>query len=235
MQERLKTILDATIREYISSGEPVSSLRLYEDYDLGIKSARIRAILNELTEMGLLVQPHTSGGRIPSDKALELFVNDALQNLEEHSAHRAVKREIVEEFRDGDFEDFVRTVSHELALLGAGYETRRRDFYVSGLDELVRSLDIESRSEFYEIVHDFERLKDRIRRWTEKLEPKEKTGEVQVFIGRKSPITESPHLAVMAGRLVRDGEEIFLVTIGSKRMDYQKNIKFYKAIEDLLN
>lgn len=233
MEDRLEEILHATVREYIRSGEPVSSLRLYEDYDFGIKPARIRAILNELTDTGLLFQPHVSGGRVPTDRALEVFVAEALRGLGAVHVPWRFEEELAEEFRRGALEEVVQTMSAELELLGAGYATKRKNLYTSGLDELIERIEFNDKGELREIIKDFEGLGERIGKW---LENERKSAEaVQVFLGKKSPITKSPHLAVMT-ELVGEGDDaMLLVAIGSRRMDYRKNLKFFKAINELMN
>lgn len=233
MNERLQEILDATVREYIETGEPVSSLRLYEDYDLGIKPARIRAILNELSDFGFLMQPHISGGRIPSDRALELFVTNVLEDIA--SMQRAewhMRAALLRSIERGALAEMVRAVSGELELLGAGYAEKRKDFYASGLDELVEQINFNDKSELHEIIKDFERLEERIENWVSR--ERESAKKTEVFIGKKSPITKSPHLAVMTG-VVGDGEDkALLIAIGPRRMNYEKGLKFFKSIEELL-
>lgn len=238
ISERLREILDATVREYIETGEPVSSLRLYEDYDLGIKPARIRAILNELSDFGLLMQPHVSGGRIPSDKALELFVTATLhdiarmQRAEWHMPAGGAAA-LLRSIERGALAEMVRAVSSELELLGAGYAEKQKNFYASGLDELVEQVNVSDKSELYEIIKDFERLEERIENWVGK--EREATKETNVFIGKKSPITKSPHLAVMTGVIGEGDEKTLLIAIGPKRMNYEKGLKFFKSIEESLN
>ena len=73
LKDRPLSILEAVVRDFINTGVPVSSKRLFQDHGFEIKPATIRAELNQLTESGFLSQPHTSGGRIPTDKAYRLF------------------------------------------------------------------------------------------------------------------------------------------------------------------
>jgi heat-inducible transcription repressor HrcA len=63
------------IREYVESARPVSSQYLGERYDFGICPASIRIEMQKLTDDGFLTQPHTSAGRIPTDKGYRLFVD----------------------------------------------------------------------------------------------------------------------------------------------------------------
>lgn len=69
ISERQEKLLDFLVREYISTAEPVSSLALKKVTDLDISAATIRNDLQELTEEGYITQPHTSAGRIPTQKA----------------------------------------------------------------------------------------------------------------------------------------------------------------------
>ena len=67
LTDRYQTILKATIQHYIATAEPVGSKTLAEGYNFSVSSATIRNALGQLEKAGLLYQPHTSAGRIPSD------------------------------------------------------------------------------------------------------------------------------------------------------------------------
>ena len=77
--ERKLQILQAIIEDYISSGEPVGSRTIAKKYGIGISPATIRNEMSDLEEMGYLEQPHTSAGRIPSDKGYRLYVDRLLK------------------------------------------------------------------------------------------------------------------------------------------------------------
>ncbi len=76
---RQHRILRATVRSYVATAEPVGSKTLAEVYDLGVSTATIRNDLASLEQGGLLFQPHTSAGRIPSDSGYRVYVNDLLE------------------------------------------------------------------------------------------------------------------------------------------------------------
>ncbi|AOT68535.1 heat-inducible transcriptional repressor HrcA [Geosporobacter ferrireducens] len=75
LADRKMKILQAIIRDFITTAEPVGSRTIAKKYDLGISSATIRNEMADLEELGYLQQPHTSAGRIPSDKAYRLYVD----------------------------------------------------------------------------------------------------------------------------------------------------------------
>ena len=80
LPERKMKILQAIIRNYLESGEPVGSRTISKYTDLNLSSATIRNEMSDLEEMGLIMQPHTSAGRIPTDKGYRIYVDDMLRN-----------------------------------------------------------------------------------------------------------------------------------------------------------
>jgi heat-inducible transcriptional repressor len=75
LTNRQQHILWATVRHYIATAEPVGSKALVEEYDLGVSSATIRNVMGVLEKSGLLYQPHTSAGRVPSDSGYRIYVD----------------------------------------------------------------------------------------------------------------------------------------------------------------
>ncbi len=79
LTERKLRILQAIIDDFVFSAEPIGSRTLSKKYDLGISPATIRNEMADLEEMGYLTHPHTSAGRVPSDKAYRLYVDNLMQ------------------------------------------------------------------------------------------------------------------------------------------------------------
>ena len=75
MDERKLKILQAIIQNYMETGEPVGSRTISKYTDLNLSSATIRNEMSDLEDMGYIIQPHTSAGRIPSDKGYRLYVD----------------------------------------------------------------------------------------------------------------------------------------------------------------
>ena len=87
LDERKLKILQAIIRNYLETGEPVGSRTISKYTDLNLSSATIRNEMADLEELGYIVQPHTSAGRIPSDKGYRLYVDQMLAEKEEKLDH----------------------------------------------------------------------------------------------------------------------------------------------------
>ncbi|MDD3368036.1 MAG: heat-inducible transcriptional repressor HrcA [Lachnospiraceae bacterium] len=82
LDERKLKILQAIIRNYLETGEPVGSRTISKYTDLNLSSATIRNEMADLEELGYILQPHTSAGRIPSDKGYRLYVDTMMQDKE---------------------------------------------------------------------------------------------------------------------------------------------------------
>ena len=82
LDDRKKKILKAIIKTYMETGEPVGSRTISKFADLNVSSATIRNEMSDLTDMGYIVQPHTSAGRIPSDKGYRLYVDELMKEKE---------------------------------------------------------------------------------------------------------------------------------------------------------
>ena len=82
LNDRKIRILQAIINDYIETAEPVGSRTIAKKYNLGVSSATIRNEMSDLEEMGFILQPHASSGRIPSDLGYRLYVDHLMQKKE---------------------------------------------------------------------------------------------------------------------------------------------------------
>lgn len=113
LTERKLKILQAIISDYVKSAEPVGSRTLSKKFDLGISPATIRNEMSDLEELGYLTHPHTSAGRVPSDKAYRLYVNHL---MEKHELTPTEKNVIAEKLR-ANVNEFDKTIQHAAKIL----------------------------------------------------------------------------------------------------------------------
>src|SRR5438128_9380761 len=114
-QDRPKRVLAALVREYIASGEPVASSLLVTAAGLGVSSATVRSILARLEHEGYVQQPHTSAGRIPTDRGYRVYVDMLLESKRTDRAATAVEARLRREPRDGRIDSLLPQVSHVLS------------------------------------------------------------------------------------------------------------------------
>jgi heat-inducible transcriptional repressor len=116
LDNRKKAILKAVIEDYIYTGEPVGSRTLSKHYGLGFSPATIRNDMADLEELGYLTHPHTSAGRIPSEKGYRLYV-DQLMRLSEMSIEEVHSIRQSMETKIGELDRLVRQTSAVLSLI----------------------------------------------------------------------------------------------------------------------
>lgn len=112
LTNRQRRILARLVAEYIELGEPVSSARLAEHSALGLSSATVRNILARLEEQGLVRQPHTSAGRVPTDSGYRFYVDGLLEARKRVRALPDVEARLRQA---GTVSDVLEHVSHELS------------------------------------------------------------------------------------------------------------------------
>lgn len=113
LSERKLRILQAIVADFIHFAEPVGSRTLSKKYDMGISPATIRNEMSDLEEMGYLTHPHTSAGRVPSDKAYRLYVDNMMRSYELPEAEKqAIAQKLASNIMELD-----RTIEHAAMLL----------------------------------------------------------------------------------------------------------------------
>ncbi len=95
LNDRKIQILQAIINDYIATAEPVGSRTIAKKYNLGISSATIRNEMSDLEDMGFIIQPHASAGRIPSDLGYRLYVDRLMQKRELKEEEQQLLRSVV--------------------------------------------------------------------------------------------------------------------------------------------
>lgn len=237
MKERTHTILETAVHDFIQEGRPITSEYLYAHYDFGIKPAMIRWELQALADEGYFHQLRPSGGRFPTRKAYKTYV-DGITAQEDTGTAKTEKG-----FRHASRDILPKQIAEKLHLLGAGYDLRRGIFRECGLANLVAEFEEEAHEELMTIVRDIERIEERLVAYSGRATqggtwPK-------VFVG-ETPLTESNLLSIVMGRLPVHArpaggrqadsdahEPFFFIAVGPLRMDYEKSIALFRAIEEL--
>lgn len=218
MDPRQAEMLYGLVREYIRLAEPVSSGYLKDSLELDVSPATVRAWLKELEEAGFIEQPHTSAGRVPSDKGYRFYV--------EHLHRRRQEQAIAE--APHVLVRHLSRAAHALAV--AGLPSGRVEQY--GLLELM--LQPEASSHY--VIQEVSSLLDHIHDFLEELEEIASTSQASVYIGSENPHMITAHTSVLF-RAVRgeDGRRALVMLIGPKRMPYSRNISLLERVSAISN
>jgi heat-inducible transcriptional repressor len=226
LSARQATVLEAVINLYIRTAEPVGSKVIAEEFDLGVSPATIRSEMASLEEMGFLVQPHTSAGRIPTDKGYRYYVDSLREMISLAENNVAALQAKLDELKRMETEDLLREISSLLAsqsatislVLSPGSHPRA---YFWGVSQILHQPEfIDTRR--VEFLMEFLEGENRLTAYL-----MEEIGEptVHVRIGAENRISELNELSLVAAGYSRDGEPAGIVgLLGPKRMDYGRAI-----------
>lgn len=242
---RQEALLASIIKEYIGTAEPVSSKFLEKMGFFDLSSATIRAEMNELEGLGYLAQLHTSGGRVPTDRAYRFFVDnlmgeDGLEPAVE--CKRRIKRALYE--TGGDPREINKAVAQLLSELSDNLVItgvpERADFFKVGLSSLFEFPEFREFEKAFRLTSFFDEFEDMFERlergfWggTQFAKSNE---DIKIFIGRENPVRDIRDETVMLAKydLPRNFRGS-LTLIGPTRMDYGKNIGLIKYTTEELN
>ncbi len=228
---RKKKVFRAVVREYVETAEPVGSHTIVVKYRLGVSPATIRNDMADLEAAGLLEQPHTSAGRIPTEKGYRFYVEEF---VDPEAAAPTGRERLLEAVAELDRS--AERVAKELARAAAELadETVLVSFgpdrtYVSGVANLFNkpeSRESELPAAVSHIIDDMDRVMADLRR--------RMNSDVEVLIGEESPFG-SLFSSVVARLDGRDADDGIFGIVGPKRMDYDANVALARFIRQMMS
>jgi len=229
--DRQGKILNTIIQEYIHSAQPVSSQLLEKKYDFRICPATIRIEMQKLTDKGFLLQPHTSAGRIPTDRGYRFFVDKLIGEKESAPKDVFGFGEILKKEREDIFK-FANHLVKTLAETSSNFSLLRlldEDlFWKEGWGEVLKQPESGERNfvaEFNKLLEDFE----------ENVDDLELNSHIKIFIGREIPFSKAQNFSIMVSKChFPKREEGIISLLGPKRMAYDRNISLINSLTKLL-
>ena len=230
LSERKKLILKAVVDTYVEKCEPVGSKYLADYYNINLSPATIRSTMNELEQMGLLEQPHTSAGRIPSSLGYRVYVNNLMQSyklttveIEQITENLNIKISRLDKI----IEQAGKLISSMTALMSVSTvlnnvlrEINESQIYIDGAANLLNMPE----------YHDLERAKNLIKLLdnkngiTEIFSQSEKD-RLNIYIGEENKITSSGDSSFIFKTFTLGDERLGAIGVmGPKRMDYSRII-----------
>ncbi len=231
MTERQAAILAAIIEQYAEVASPVGSITLAKLF--GVSSATIRAEMARLEEMGYVTHPHTSAGRIPTDKGYRYYVN-MLTEADMHEPPRLDRSARAIEARVSTHKDradrAIRSAVDSLVDLtqNLGLATIGDELYLSGLGHLF------SQPEFMHGNHvrAVARLLDNLEPWLREAVPNE---PLNVFIGSENPIGKSSGATLIISRFRSPfSDKSYIGVLGPTRQSYGRVMRLVRQTGAML-
>lgn len=232
MSPRQKQILHAIIEQYAEVAVPVGSSLLAKVFN--VSSATIRSEMAELERLGYITQPHTSAGRVPTDKGYRAYVNEIAEFEPEQRETRA-ERALTARLEDGGLpERAIRNAVDTLVELthNLGIATIGNQLYISGLGNLFGQPEFVSSREVQQVA----KLLDNLEPWLREAAPNE---PLSVFIGAENPIGRSANVSLVISRFRSPfSDHSYIGTLGPTRQSYRDVMNLVahagKTLEEVL-
>lgn len=232
MTDRQKKILRAIVEQYAEVASPVGSSLLAKVF--GVSSATIRSEMAELERMGYIMQPHTSAGRVPTDKGYRYYVNQIADNQELPEERRAERALTVRVQSAGLPEQTIRSAVDTLVELthNLGLATIGNQLYMSGLSNLFGQPEFMHPGQVQEVA----RLLDNIQPWLNEAAPNE---PLSVYIGQENPIGRGAGCSLIISRFRSPfSDRSYIGVLGPTRQSYREVMGLVgragKALEETL-
>jgi len=227
--ERQKEILNSIVGEYIKTAKPVSSQLIEKDYNLEVSTATIRNEMQKLTDSGFIYQPHTSAGRVPTDKGYRFFVDNFLEEKNEEDNLEKEKWFSAESFENNLImvQNFTKNLAFLSSNLAIGYLCEEKILWKDGWERVLCEPEFKETkiiSSFADLVGNFEKEINNLGI----------DSEIKVYIGRENPFPKAGDFSLIISKCQFPKEECFLAIVGPKRMNYDKNINFLNSLMGFL-
>ena len=228
--DRKKQILEAIIKEHITTGAPVGSSNLVDKYKLDCSSATVRNIMADLEEEGLIRQPHTSAGRVPTEAAYKLYLIGIITNKKPKKIKDKELLEIDAVLGDSD-ELAMRETAKKLAALtdsAVFWAFHKNNLYYTGLSNLFQQPEFVNSGLVYNVSSVIDRMDEIIDDIFEKTNEK-----AEILIGEENPFGN--FCGAILAKYKRGNQSGLFGILGPMRMDYEKNLALVEYILKRLN
>jgi heat-inducible transcriptional repressor len=215
MTDRQQQILRAIVEQYAEVASPVGSNLLAKAFQ--VSSATVRADMAELERLGYISQPHTSAGRVPTDKGYRFYVN-SISEEKESPAERRSERALAARVQDGGVpERAIRNAVDTLVELthNLGIATIGNQLYMSGLSNLFGQPEFVQANQVQQVA----RLLDNLEPWLREAAPNQ---PLSVYIGRENPIGRSAGCSLIISRFHSPySDRSYIGVLGPTRQSYR--------------
>ncbi len=236
MRERQQKILKAIIQEFIKSAQPVGSKTIMVGYNFQVSPATIRSDMASLEKEGLVIQPHTSAGRIPTDLGYRVFVNDLLDLEEARKIAKPLLQDVRQKFLKEQvkkrIQDAVSVLSESTQNISFATFPDSRAFYLGLSNVLKKPEFFQDPLQASQVIEVFEH-NDNFLKTIDSLEISPNKSEI--FIGQENIIHEIQSCSIIISKYAHQDIQGYIGILGPTRMNYATNSVILEEITKLIN
>jgi len=216
MTPRQQKILNAIVEQYAEVASPVGSSLLARAFN--VSSATVRAEMAELERHGYIHQPHTSAGRVPTDKGYRVYVNSLTDNTDNLLPERRAEKALASRVHSaGGPERMIRNATDTLVELthNLGLATIGNQLYISGLSNLFGQPEFINGMQVQQVAQ----LLDNLEPWLREAAPNE---PLSVYIGQENPIGRAAGCTLIISSFRSSfSDRSYIGTLGPTRQSYR--------------
>jgi heat-inducible transcriptional repressor len=231
MIQRKISLLNKIIKEYIKIAQPISSKLLADKYNFKISPATIRHEMLKLEKEGYIFQPHTSAGRIPTEKAYHFYIKNFLKNKKIKKKDRNFLNKIKKKYQFLEMQNLIKKIGKAIADLSEETViiTFNSQVYCIGLSNLFNQPEFIERKLISDMLLTIDCLDKIVENFSIANE------EIQILIGKENPFNKKCGI-IMINYAQKDSKinnNIFAI-LGPIRMNYEKNLALIKFVNVLI-
>lgn len=228
INDRKKALLEAIITQHIKTASPVGSNLLVGRGGFKLSPATIRNEMVDLEKEGYLTHPHTSAGRIPTEKGYRFYIDNFVKDEDLNDKHKNQLKQMSKAEKEHLMA--VKQVAKEVATLSNGAVVvgfAPRDIYYTGLTNVFRQPEFAELDLIYNLSEVVDHLDEAVEGIFDKISP-----DIHILLGNENPFGKG--CSTILTKYQSDKEEGLIAILGPMRMNYSHNRALIKYTQELI-
>ena len=233
--ERKQEVLKAIVKHFVETAEPVGSNTIIVRYDFHVSPATIRNDMASLENEGLIFQPHTSSGRVPTDNGYRKYIEEIADTEKAQEKAISVLKELQAEHKTEKAKEYlhdgVQLLSRATKMASfATVPDSKRTFYL-GLSNILRQPEfLQDAMQASQVMEVFEKSDN----FLNTLQSLDLEDSPRAFIGDENILPQTQSCSIVVAKYHIQGFDGYVGLLGPKRMDYPFNIAMVQQVKNLL-
>lgn len=215
-------MLKVIIEDFVHTGEPVASSMIVEKYSLECSSATVRNDMVALEEADFLVKPHTSSGRVPTEKAYQYYVKNFV-GLKQPNVR--ARQELQHVFSADDVRIWAKGLA-EIMQRAIVFSDMERETY-AGMTYFLENGELQSKASAHEIGQLLDGLHDLMQQIGDEI-----SNDLHWYIGKGNPFGE--HCTALVTRYAKNDHEGMILLLSPMRLDYDQSFAYMRYVKSLM-
>lgn len=241
--KRQGEILNRIIEDYIGLAQPISSEFLEKKHKFSISPATIRIEMQRLTDGGFIFQPHTSAGRVPTDKGYRFFVDELIEKgISELGEEFEIEKWFEEEIEDTVkfIQSFTKHLASASSALALSYLPKEKILWKEGWENVLEEPEFREADYIFNFAKFLKNFEENIGDFEVNYPSVAKGGDegeafidsqIHIYIGKENPFLKTKDFSIISSRChFLDEKEGIVSLLGPKRMAYDKNISLITSL-----